>query len=347
MAASPLSSYENNLGEQAAALERAVAVALNPDVDALDPSAYDRIILTGMGASDSAAIPLEYALSRRGLPVWRMPTSRLLDTPELVAGRTLLWIVSQSGRSAETVALLSRIPDRKATTIVAVTNDAQSPLAQAADHCVLLHSGAEATVSCKSYLNTLAWFHRIGARCRGESDADATRDILATASSLAALAAPDLLARISALASRVLEGPAPRLALVGTGTDSATALAGALIIKEAAKVTAEGYAGGAFRHGPIELAGPGLTALVFSGGSGDDVSMTRLVADLIRTGSTVVTITHMPYAGAEHIRITSRSEFDRLALGMGVVQRWSVALARAAGIVPGEFRFGSKVTSQI
>jgi len=346
MISMPLSSYELDLSHQADALEFAASKPLNPEFATLDLSTFERIILTGMGSSDSVAIPFEYALLRQGLPVWRIPTSRLLDTPEIIVGRTLLWVTSQSGRSGEAIALLSQIPSRHEVTVVAMTNDTDSPLARSADHVIPLYSGAEASVSCKSYLNSLAWFHRLSARFSGRSDEATAAEIMDTARRLRpSNATPPI--EIEVLSSRALAAPVPRLALIGTGVDSATALAGALILKEASKVCAEGYAGGAFRHGPIELAGPGLTALMFSDGSGSDVTIKQLAFDLSRTGSIVVTITAKSYEGAEHIAISARSDFDRMAHGMSVIQRLSVSLAKAAGIVPGEFRFGQKITSQL
>jgi len=339
----PLSSYEADLSQQADALELAASQPLTPALAMLDWAPFDRIILTGMGSSDSVSIPFEYAIQRKGLPVWRLQTSRLLDTPEVILPRTLLWITSQSGRSGEAVALLSRIPSRSAVTVVAVTNDPESPLARSADHVVLLHSGTEASVSCKSYMNSLAWFHRLAARFSGGSDAGAVADILDTARHFRSMGAGSSL-EVDSLARRMLAGPLPRLALIGIGADSATALAGALILKEASKVCAEGYVGGAFRHGPLELAGPGLTALMFGAGTAADVTLQQLATDLSRTGSIVVAVTSKPYADAEHLRISARSEFDRMAQGMQAIQRLSVGLAKAAGIVPGEFRFGKKIT---
>jgi glucosamine--fructose-6-phosphate aminotransferase (isomerizing) len=341
-----LSSYEIDLSNQADMLERAAAQPLNSALAALDLSKYDRIILTGMGSSDSVSIPFELALLRRSLPVWRIQTSRLLETPEMIVGRTLLWITSQSGRSGEVIALLSLIPSRREVTVVAITNDPESPLAREADHVVLLYSGPEATVSCKSYLNSLAWFHRLVAQVTSGSDDAAIAQIIDTARSLRSItAAPS--SKIGDLSTRVLEGAVPRLALIGTGVDSATVLAGALILKEASKVCAEGYVGGEFRHGPIELAGPGLTALLFGSGSGDDITMKQLALDLSRTGSIVIAVTANSYEGAEHLDISARSDFDRMAQGMSIIQRLSVSLARKSGIVPGEFRFGQKITSQL
>jgi glucosamine--fructose-6-phosphate aminotransferase (isomerizing) len=228
-----------------------------------------------------------------------------------------------------------------------MTNDPESPLAHSADHVVLLHSGPEATVSCKSYLNSLAWFHRLSARVTGRSDKAAMTEILDTARSLRSLNAGVPNSEIDAFSARALAASAPRFALVGTGVDSATALAGALFLKEASKVSAEGYVGGEFRHGPMELAGPGLLVLLFGDGSGTEITIKRLARDLSLTGSMVVSITATSYDGANHFAIPARSDFDRMAHAIGVVQSFSVSLAKKAGIVPGEFRFGEKITSQL
>ncbi len=110
-----------------------LAAAPAPDLP-VDLTLFSRIVLTGMGSSDYATIPLELLLCGRGLPVWRLQTSRLLDTPEMLVDGTLLWITSQSGRSGEVVALLERISSDRRVTIVATTNDTESPIALAADH---------------------------------------------------------------------------------------------------------------------------------------------------------------------------------------------------------------------
>src|SRR5262249_31675537 len=56
-----------------------------------------------------------------------------------------------------------------------------------------------------------------------------------------------------------------RILLLGRGPSLAAALDGALVLKEAARVNAEGMSMGQFRHGPLELADPRLTVLVFEG----------------------------------------------------------------------------------
>lgn len=338
-------AYEADMAEEADGLLRFARTPLPGGLGDLDLGAFDRIVLTGMGGSDCAAIPFELRLAREGLPVWRLLASRLLDTLALVTAETLLVITSQSGRSGEVLALLDQL-GRRPKAIVAVTNDATSPLALAADHLVLLSCGPEATVATKTYANTLAAFHRLAGLLLDKADAAAVDEIAAAADSLQAhidRGTPT----IDALAGRMAEHPNPRLALIGGGPDAATALAGAMVLKEAAKVPAEGFFGGAFRHGPMELAGPRLTALLFGRGSTDETSPNALARDLAATGSTVVSVAPVAYAGSDLIATPGTTDLERLLHGMYVVQRLSVGLARAAGLVPGAFLYGRKVTAQL
>jgi glucosamine--fructose-6-phosphate aminotransferase (isomerizing) len=346
MTPSSVAGFEQDILDQPQALEFCASKPLPPGIASLDFRQFDRIILTGMGSSDYVTIPLELMLARAGLPVWRIQTNRLLETPELISDRTLLWITSQSGRSGEVVALLERLSDGHTCTVVATTNDPNSALAIKATQVIELYSGAEATVSSKSYLNTLAWLHRVQARFQGRSDRTAVLEIIDVAKSLRAwISAPP--PYLSMLAQRTLGFTNPRLALVGTGCDSATALTGALILKEASKVSAEGYVGGEFRHGPMELAGPGLTALLFGSGCARDTTLKQLARDLSKTGSIVVVVAPINCEGAEHIAVTGLPDFGRMAHAMCVLQQLSIGLARGSGFVPGEFRFGQKVTAQL
>lgn len=345
MTPAPESGFEHDILEQPAALAAYAAQPLPPGIVELDFHNFDRIILTGMGSSDYLPLGLELLLARHGLPVWRIQTSHLLQAPEWITPRTLLWITSQSGKSGEVVALLERVGPNQRGIVVAVTNDPESPLARAADHCILLHSGTEATVSSKSYLNSLGVFHRVACIVEGRDDAAAAGELRDLAAMLrhATTITP---ANIDSLAKKALTGPKPRFALIGSGEDATTALAGALIMKEASKVAAEGYLGGAFRHGPLELAGPGLTALLF-GSAREDVTLSALARDLAATGSTVVSIGPLALDGAEHIAVPAGPAVSRLAHAMVVLQHLSVALARASGYVPGAFRYGQKITAQV
>ena len=339
------SAYELNMTEEPAGLLDFAGTTLPEALTRVEFGSFARIILTGMGGSDHATIAFEALLAQRGLPVWRLPAGRLLEMPELITEDSLLIITSQSGRSGEVVALLQTMPTRPRT-IIGVTNDPTSPLAEAADHVLQIHSGEEATVATKSFANTLAAYHRLAALVSGAPDSAAVADIRAASAALAALAQRDT-TPIEDLAKRTLAHPRPRIALIGAGPDATIVLSGALILKEASKFSAEGYVCGAFRHGPIELAGPGLTALFFGTGSADDGSLNSLSRDLVASGSIVATIAPAPHEDSEWVPIPATTELDRLLQAMYVVQQFSVALGRASGIVPGKFNYGTKVTDQL
>jgi len=337
----PLSPYELDINDQIAALDAQLAYSLPPQLSALDLGSYERIVLAGMGSSDYTALPIERDLLARGYPVWRIDAGRLLDFPQLITGRTLLWVTSQSGMSGEVVSLLAQLTgERRPKTLIGVTNDADSALAKASDILVELKSGSEATVSSKSYINTLVAQYRIALALRGESDAPLLAALKAFREPMARVIADR--AAVQQLVDQTFDNPASRLALVGMGADGATAMTGALILKEACKVMAEGYLGGEFRHGPLETSGPGMLALLI--GDGSDSTLQVLAEDLKANGTAVVTLGPRAYAGGQLLASDGQHELVRLISGILYVQHFTVCIARARGLVPGQFLYGKKIT---
>lgn len=341
------SPYIADIKEQPSALLRQADAVLPSELKSLDLADYDRIILTGMGSSDYAGIPVERTLAARGLPVLRLDAGQLLDLPQRATNRSLVWATSQSGRSGEVVALADQlVGQRRPKTVIATTNDPGSPLAEMSDILLELHSGDEATVSTKSYLNTLAVQRRAVAALLGKPVSEVDADIRQTTSEVSdvvdAWSVPTELARLA------WNKPAARFAYVGIQDDSATALTGALITKEASKVPVEGYIGGAFRHGPLELAGDGLTVVLFGQGNDGDPFLPSLARDLVSSGSTVLTVGPKPYAWTTHLPTPVRnSTLFRLAVGAVQVQLLTIAFSQATGEIAGNFRFGQKITAAL
>jgi glutamine---fructose-6-phosphate transaminase (isomerizing) len=336
------SPYEADIQDQPRAL-RAYAAAAPPE---LDGRGYQRIVLTGMGTSHFAALPAWRQLTAAGYPAWWVSTTQLLDAPELVTAETLLIATSQSGASGEIIQILpgGALPARPRT-LIGVTNDPDSPLAAAADTTVLLHSGSEATVSTKTYLNTLAAHRRLLSALTGGDDSADTRLITRAAQAIEDYDCRDV---ARAAAKQYISAENPRIAVIGKRDNAATALTGGLILKEAAKVPAEGYTGGEFRHGPLEIAGPGLTAVLIGlDQSEPDLSLPHLASELADTGAYVLTAGDIDVDGCARVPLPPSDGLTELAVGAVIVQTLSVELARAKGIVPGEFRFGHKITAAL
>lgn len=116
---------------------------------------HDRIVLTGMGGSHFAALPSWRRLVSRGWATWWIDAGRLLESPELVTPDSLLVVTSRSGMSGEAVALVERFDEAsRPAAIVAITDNLNSPLAEAADCEILLRS--ESSGSTKGFLKALA-----------------------------------------------------------------------------------------------------------------------------------------------------------------------------------------------
>jgi glutamine---fructose-6-phosphate transaminase (isomerizing) len=338
--------FENDIAEQPAALRR-LAAAPAADLGRLTGARWDRIVLTGMGSSYFAGIPTWRALGALGLPVWNVDAGQLLDNPGLVTEGTLLIATSQSGASGEVVELLLRRSQGllAPALLVGIADDAQSPLATAADVFLPLHSGPEATVSTKSYLNTLGVHRRIIAAFGGERAESVQEELAATAELVEGLIGSTDLAAVASDAAR---HPRRRLAYVGRKDEAATALFAALITKESSKVPAEGFIGGQFRHGPFELAGDGLTVVLFGMSAQEpDESLRRLAADLRPTGSRVIGVGDDELPGAITVPFHADSALESLAASSVVAELFAVELARANGVVPGEFLYGSKITTAV
>ncbi|MCA0293855.1 MAG: SIS domain-containing protein [Actinobacteria bacterium] len=338
------SPYELDIADQPRALT-ALLAADQPDLGSLRASGFDKIVLTGMGSSHYAA----YSTWRELLgvyPTWWVPTSELLDLPGLVDERTLLWITSQSGASGEVVELLDRLDAGvRPHTILATTNEPDSPLGRRADLVLGLHCGDEYTVTTKSYVNTLV-VHALAAR---QLAGTPTEQVLVEAQGLAPVIQAVLDEPLPDAVMAALDG-ASTLAMVGGVAGGITAQTGALITKESAKVAVEGYVGGAFRHGPYEMAGrPELSVIIFTADADRTTSSLRQLSDdLVAAGTRVVTIGPDAWPGTTHVPTPATGgELTELVTGFLRVEQLTVKLAERSGLVPGKFFHGQKVTSAL
>ena len=125
------------------------------------PTDVDRILLLGMGSSMYAAGVAAARMRSVGLDaVAELASSSLLPPP---SRRTLVVAVSATGGSTETVDAVARYSGRGP--VVALTEQPDSPVAQAADLVLPLQAGPElGGVACRSYRHTLALLLALGSR---------------------------------------------------------------------------------------------------------------------------------------------------------------------------------------
>jgi glucosamine--fructose-6-phosphate aminotransferase (isomerizing) len=331
------------------ALERFDPVLLTPATQRLADGAYDRIIITGMGASLYGAYPAWLLLTRASIPALLVDGSELLHyTRTLLSERTLLWVLSQSGLSAEIVALLKILKDTPVGALLATTNDPASPLAQAAGVTILLQAEPEQSVSTRTYLNTLALAQLVALTLLSAPLEPVYGELRRTADGLESYLQSwqQHVKAIGALVGR------PRsLAVLGRGPSLANVHTGALVQMEAAKFPALAMVAGQFRHGPLELVATGDVQVLLAGETITRPLQRRLFSDLLSLHTTPLWLECTPQMDVSippEARLPA-PQVPGAGLPLGEIlplQLLSVFLAQTAGLEPGKFRYIMKVTTQ-
>jgi glucosamine--fructose-6-phosphate aminotransferase (isomerizing) len=303
---------------------------------------FDRIILTGMGASLCAAYPAWELLARAGLPAWWLETGALLNSARaLITPNTLLWMVSQAGRGPEGRALLGALNGRRPKLVLATTNNPASPLAERADLVLPLHTAQENGVATRTLVNTLAVTQLAALAMAGRDLAPGIEALRRVSDALA-----DYLRRWEQTAETIAElMPHPeRLLLVGQGASLAAALDGALVLKEAARANAEGLSAGQFRHGPLELADARLTVLLFHGASPLDPADRQMAQTIIECGARALWV---GAGGGGPVPALPTPAAEGIAWPIAQIvpiQLLSLHLARLGGFEAAAFRHLGKMT---
>lgn len=330
--------YLEDILHQPTALGNTVAGLARTPVPRLTPH---RFVLTAMGGSLHALHVLQAALVRGGLTSAMIETSELIySQPGWLDERTALIVVSQSGRSAEIVTLLDRVKGRAGKpTVIGVTNTPGSPLASRADHVVLTEAGEEATVSCKTFLATLAALEWLGAELTGGARGEVLAEL-----EKAGPAVGEYLAGLNSHVREIvpLMEDVRHLFVTGRGRSLAPVGTGGLILKESAHTHAEGMSCPAFRHGPMEMTHPGLLAVVMEGDAETAELNRNLARDIVAaTGRAVLVGEDAPLAA---FRLPKAPARVRPILEMLPVQAMSLALGVRANRTPGVFERIAKVT---
>ena len=305
---------------------------------------FDRIIISGMGASYYAGYPAYLLLSQLPIPVMYVNTAELVNyLPGQISSRTLLWLNSQSGRSAELVHLIQKYHKPAYGGLIVFVNNMDSPLAEAADYCINIHAGEEFTVSVKTYTNMLA-ANSISAALLSQdvSISDLIPELKATINKLQSFL-EDLLENQAFLTKSVEK--ADTLFFLGRGASLAAVWTGSLINKEAAKCSFEGSNCADFRHGPLEMVRKGVVTIIYAG---DDISRPlnrQLAFDIQKNGGSVVWVDNKPDPDLTSFILPEVPGIFAPLVEIVPMQLMTLIMADKAGVEPGIFKIVGKITT--
>ena len=313
-------------------------------------SAGRTILFTGMGSSYDACYPAVTALAQAGIPALHLDAAELLHfRTGLLDAQTVVIAVSQSGESAEVVRVAEAVKAKAyPPALVAVTNGAANTLAAMADAHLDTRVGIETGPSTMTFGAALAVVATVGSVVAGADPGKVAESGIAHAE--VAATAIERLVTDPSLPNRLADwfGDRSSAVILGRGPARAAAEMGALTIKEAVGIMIESLQTGQFRHGPLELAGPGLAAIVLATEPQTVELDLGLAAELSGLGAAVLVVTEVRDPPAGTFGLTTGPQGGGLSSAVSIVPAQLLAwrLAILHGREPGSYYRASKVTTR-
>lgn len=280
------------------------------------------IIIAARGTSDNAARYAQYLFGANNhIPVALATPSlyTLYEEPPTVQGALVIGI-SQSGRSPDIVSVIETSRQQGQPTL-AITNEPESPLAQAAEWVIDLKAGEEKAVAAtKTYTTSLAALALLSATLSGgqEKITELGKVPLWMQSTLSLIA--ENLHRIERYTYIT------RSAVIGRGYNYSTAFEAALKIKELTRIVTEPYSSADFLHGPISVleAGFRFPLLVIAPSGKTQADLGNFITTVKGRGAATVVV-------SDHADILAQADVP-LRIPEGIPE-W---LSPVVAIIPGQ-----------
>jgi len=233
-------------------------VVLN-EINALEKQLREteKIFIAACGTAYHAGLVGKHIIeSQARIPVEVDIASEFRYRKPLLEKNTLVIVISQSGETADTLAVL-REAKHQGVPVLAVTNVVGSSVAREADSVIYTLAGPEiAVASTKAYTTQLVSMYLLAlylAQQRRTMNADQITEIICGLREL-----PDkvnaVLKNDSYIKTLVQKyGDCNRVFFIGRGLDHAVAKEGALKLKEISYLHAEAYAAGELKYGTMAL----------------------------------------------------------------------------------------------
>ncbi|HEX9353099.1 MAG TPA: hypothetical protein VF933_04695 [Streptosporangiaceae bacterium] len=282
-------------------------------------------LFTGIGASLAAACAPVWVLRSRGIHSWRLTAG---DHPLPFPGtRHPVVGISQSGRSAETLAVLESVPEPQR---YAVVNKVPSPIADIARVVLGLGNLPDSYASTVGYTATVAALGILADAWDGGVADPGWQDLAGT------------FRLTEARLTEAVRGLAPRFAecrsadFVGAGPSVGTAEAAALLFREVARVPSAGMSTRQYLHGSMESAGDSVHVLF---GDAREADVAGTLADAGHQVILVTTQEAPPRDNLATVRLPPRPPAQRAILEVLVMQILVAAVAELREVDIEEFVF--------
>lgn len=217
----------------------------------------DRIQIVACGTSLHAAMVGKYILEDLcGISVDVEPSSEFIYRKTTTNDKTLVIGVSQSGETADTITAIKQ-SKKLDSHILIITNRPDSTMAREADSLIPVNAGIEVSVAAtKSYMAQLVSFYLLAlhiAEIKGSVSKEELSNLKRGLILLPEKAEEILDHKKDIQACAKQYANFKNFVFVARGINYATALEGALKLKEISYINATGYPAGELKHGPIAM----------------------------------------------------------------------------------------------
>ena len=225
-----------------------------------------RIIIIGCGTSWHAGLTAEYFLEKYlKIPVEVEYASEFRYRNPIIYESDIVFVVSQSGETADTLEA-TKIAKEKGATVLGIVNSVGSSIARETHEGCFIHAGPEIGVaSTKAYTSQLLVFFMIGIKTAYLKENINKSKYHKMIRQLIEL--PDKVEEVLSNVSQV-EHIAKKIykkdhcLFMSRGNNFPVALEGALKLKEISYIHAEGYPAAELKHGPIALIDENMPVVV-------------------------------------------------------------------------------------
>ena len=256
--------------------------------------AFDRVFIVACGTAYHAGLVGKTIIEKLAkIPVEVDIASEFRYREPLITDKSLLIVVSQSGETADTLAVL-RDAKRVGAKVVAITNVVGSSVSREANNVIYTWAGPEiAVASTKAYETQLIAFYILGiyfGELKGTIDKNLAEELknellILPEKVKVILNKKDELQKYASKNYMVKD-----LFFLGRGLDYAVSLEGSLKLKEISYIHSEAYAGGELKHGPIALVEEGTPIIALLTDDKLKDKMISNIREVVTRGSKILVI---------------------------------------------------------
>ncbi|WP_448377256.1 glutamine--fructose-6-phosphate transaminase (isomerizing) [Fervidobacterium sp.] len=236
------------------------------ELDEFNLESVKRILLVACGTSYHAGLVFKYFAEKYlDVDVLIDVASEFRYRPIRITPDTLTIAISQSGETADTLESI-RAVKRAGGKVIAISNVVGSTITRESDVTLYMNAGPEIGVAAsKTYVNQLILLYLLGLYMVKKRGMWANEH---TEISKQLIDLPRLIKKV--ISNKTIESAADNyknyhhFMYIGRGINTATALEGALKLKEISYINAVGYPAGELKHGPIALLDPKFPVFAFA-----------------------------------------------------------------------------------